>query len=337
MKTIPLVRAAILLPFTDFLDQIGAPTEQLLERCHLSSVLLTDPERLIPMLPSSAFLETAACSEGIETFGLLVGQQMQPANLGEFGRLLNHSLTLFDFLITLERTINLLNSGERVQLLWQPDGVWLQSHLFAFNRGEASHAQCFSLMAHLNFLQFFLGPNWQPMSIRLAMAPSPAIRNQARFEGVPLQFNSAQNAIKIHKSRLSLPLQPAPSAYLLKSQADYDALHRSAPAPDFATSLQQLIQSLLPRGYPDITQAAQASGMSVRSLQRRLAVAEVSYSGLVEQVRFNLAMQWLQDPSLKLSEIAMELGYTESSNFSRAFKRWAGVCPREYRLTHYQS
>ena len=223
MKTIPLVRASLLLRFTHWLDQIGAPTERLLERHNLSIALLRDPEGLIPLLPSSAFLEAATDLEGVDGLGLLVGQQTQVTHLGEFGRWLNSSLTPFDCLTTLERTINLLNSGERVKLLWQPDGIWLQSHLFAFDRTEAPQAKCFSLMIYLNLLQAMFGPDWRPLAIQFAISPSPAIVNHVRFAGVPLQ-------------------------------------------------------------------------------------------------------------SIKLSEIALELGYTDHGNFSRAFKRWTGVTPRAYRV-----
>ncbi|NJL46534.1 MAG: AraC family transcriptional regulator [Leptolyngbyaceae cyanobacterium SM2_5_2] len=183
MKTIPLVRAALLLPFTHFLDQIGAPTERLLGRNNLSAALLADPEGLIPLLPSAAFLEAATSLEGFDNLGILVGQQTQVAHLGEFGRLLHSALTPFDCLITLERTINLLNSGERVRLVWQPDGVWLQSHLFAFERDAACQARCFSLMVYLNLLQFIFGPNWQPLAIQLAVAPLPLWLTKHALQG----------------------------------------------------------------------------------------------------------------------------------------------------------
>jgi AraC-like DNA-binding protein len=62
-----------------------------------------------------------------------------------------------------------------------------------------------------------------------------------------------------------------------------------------------------------------------------LTEADLSYSHLVEQVRFNLAISWLQDPSLKIADIAAELGYNDPANFTRAFKRWTGVSPLRFR------
>ncbi len=109
---------------------------------------------------------------------------------------------------------------------------------------------------------------------------------------------------------------------------------RSAPAPDFLTSVRQIISALLPWGYPDINRLAAAAGLSVRSFQRQPSQANLSYAKLVEQVRFDQAVRWLQDPTVKLTDIAMELGYAEPANFSRAFKRWTGTSPREFRMIY---
>ena len=71
--------------------------------------------------------------------------------------------------------------------------------------------------------------------------------------------------------------------------------------------------------------------MSVRSLQRRLHESELDFGRLVEEARLELARRMLGDSELKIVEVAAELGYTDSANFTRAFRRWTGVPPREFR------
>jgi AraC-like DNA-binding protein len=73
------------------------------------------------------------------------------------------------------------------------------------------------------------------------------------------------------------------------------------------------------------------AGVSIRTFQRWLATSNLTYSRLVEQVRFEKAMLLLAEPRLPLLEIAFELGYTELANFSRAFRRWTGVSPLRFR------
>ena len=71
--------------------------------------------------------------------------------------------------------------------------------------------------------------------------------------------------------------------------------------------------------------------MSVRSFQRRLADRGLVYSDLVETARQELATELMADESRTLAEIASELGYSKVSNFSRAFQRWTGKSPTEFR------
>lgn len=111
----------------------------------------------------------------------------------------------------------------------------------------------------------------------------------------------------------------------------------TASASDFADSLQQMLKSRLQDGYPDVILSAAAARMSVRSLQRRLTAINLNYSLLIEQVRFDEAVRLLQEPALKIIDIAFDLGYTDAANFSRAFKRWTGVSPHKFRCLYVES
>ena len=77
-------------------------------------------------------------------------------------------------------------------------------------------------------------------------------------------------------------------------------------------------------------------GASARTLQRRLAERGLSFSRVLQGVRFRNAQELLRDPRLPLTEIAKRLGYTDPANFIRAFKRWTGVGPSEFRRLQYE-
>lgn len=94
--------------------------------------------------------------------------------------------------------------------------------------------------------------------------------------------------------------------------------------------------SLLVDGYPSVEVAADAAGMSPRTLQRRLAGAGVTYSDLVAAGRMRLAKTWLTETDMPVASIAAMLAYTEASNFSRAFRRQTGMSPLEYRRSASQ-
>jgi AraC-like DNA-binding protein len=110
-----------------------------------------------------------------------------------------------------------------------------------------------------------------------------------------------------------------------------DALREAAPADDFAGSLRQVIGSLLPSGNPALAAAAEAGGLSDRTLQRRLNASGHTYSELLEDARRQAALRLLRDKDIKILDIALELGYSDPANFTRAFRRWTGASPRAAR------
>jgi len=97
--------------------------------------------------------------------------------------------------------------------------------------------------------------------------------------------------------------------------------------------LQDVARTLQPKCYPSIERSARALNLSVRTLQRRLQHAKLSYSELIDQVRHEDACQLLQVHSKSIADIARQLGYSDPSHFSRAFRRWEGVSPRAYRAS----
>ena len=102
--------------------------------------------------------------------------------------------------------------------------------------------------------------------------------------------------------------------------------------PSFVDALRQLVGTLLKYdGAPRIVTMAEITGHSVRSLQRHLAKYGLTHFQIVDQARYQAATRLLKDADIRITDIGMDPGYADSAHFSRAFKRWAGVSPREYR------
>ncbi|UCE89015.1 MAG: helix-turn-helix transcriptional regulator [Pseudomonadota bacterium] len=99
-------------------------------------------------------------------------------------------------------------------------------------------------------------------------------------------------------------------------------------------SLRHAVRRLLAFGAPTLQRAAYALDVSPRTLQRRLAEANLSYSEIVEQVRLEQARQLLGDSEQPVGAIARALGYTDAGSFTRAFERWTGMAPRDFRRQH---
>jgi AraC-like DNA-binding protein len=101
---------------------------------------------------------------------------------------------------------------------------------------------------------------------------------------------------------------------------------------EFIEVLRLVLKRYRAGGWPTIKQMANLAGVSVRTLQRRLAADGQTYARVVEQTRAQLAVELLRDTDCTPGEIAAELGYSEPNNFARAFKRWTGKTPEQYRI-----
>jgi len=103
------------------------------------------------------------------------------------------------------------------------------------------------------------------------------------------------------------------------------------PESDFAGRLMQCLEPHFMDGYPHVALGAEIAGTSVRTLQRRLAAAGFSYSEVVDRARFDVASRMLAETDALSIQIAQATAYSDPSHFARAFRRSAGVSPKEYR------
>jgi len=100
---------------------------------------------------------------------------------------------------------------------------------------------------------------------------------------------------------------------------------------DFLKQVKGAFLDLLPSGRISVTRVARRLNMSVRSLQHKLHEEGITFSLLVDEVRKELAEDYIRDPAISLMEIAFVLGFSVYSSFSRAYKRWTGMSPGEGR------
>jgi AraC-like DNA-binding protein len=125
---------------------------------------------------------------------------------------------------------------------------------------------------------------------------------------------------------------PYLSALLLRYCDDVIS-QRRLRSSNWRVNVENTIAPLLPHGEATMKNVAQRLGVSERTLARRLALENISFARLLNELRHSLARRYLQERDLKLGQIAWLLGYREFSAFSHAFKRWTGSSPREVRAS----
>jgi AraC-like DNA-binding protein len=105
----------------------------------------------------------------------------------------------------------------------------------------------------------------------------------------------------------------------------------SVNANKLLADVNTLVTEALPSGKPNLKQIGEHLGMSNRTLKRRLADHGIAFRDLVQGIQRELSIQLLRTTEQSIGEIAFQTGFSEQSAFNRAFKRWTGTSPTEYR------
>jgi AraC-like DNA-binding protein len=326
---IPLVRAAALQVATGFLERTGAPVERSLARAKLSPQVLEDPEALVPFAAVARFLEETARSEGMEDLGLSIGRHFQLLEVGTFGRLIGQSLTLGEAIETAYRILPAFNSGVRAWLTRGPDEVQLY-HVFVQGSEDCPQFAAAVLMQYLYFVRSVAGPGWRPSMVQVPMSNLPGCRTVPLLSEARVEFGQPAMTITFAATLLHHPLPRVPIAARNAGEADWERT-KPADADDVGGAVRQIVTTMLADGYPHIQLVAEAVRMGQRTLQRRLHQEGLTFARVVAQARFDAARRMLDDPARKVIDVALDLGYSDPAHFTRAFERWAGLGPREFR------
>ena len=166
------------------------------------------------------------------------------------------------------------------------------------------------------------GADFSPEAVSVTHAAPSCRGDYFGLFRCPVQFDAAQPEFVLARAQAEAPL-PAASRELAVANdailADY--LH-TLDRGDVVARVKTAIIEHLPSGTPSAEVIARDLFMSARTLHRRLAEAQTSFSESLEAVRRELAEHYINDPSRSLSEISFLLGFSEQSAFSRAFRRW---------------
>ena len=333
MQPIMISRVTHVLSFTEVLQTIGAPVERELQRVGLPTMLMNQPDAYIPVMPALKFIKRMEHAEGIDDIAFLASQQFSFDCLSEeFIKMCQSVPSLFARLQLFSDLAPLENSYNRVSLIREEKDFRICFNLLGHPRLDGLHySEWLQINGLVAIVQKTLKRDWRPTEITFQSLISPCDAAFEKFPDTCFLFGQKDTSITVPITLMSRSLSGRPGTRKShEAQASKQRLP-ARPRFDFPGSLKSALQSYLQDGYPDINLAAEIANTSVRTLQRRLAQFGLSYSRLVQQTRFEVAVEMLKDPGIKSLDVASAVGYEDSSHFARAFRRIAGVSPTEYR------
>lgn len=326
MKSIVLARCALLLPFVDVLNDIGAPAERMLARFGLPTHPEQRPNDYFALLRAIQFAATVQTSQGLTDFGFHAVRRLHIGHLSEqFQAAARHAPTLLAVLEELCRFVQLEDNFVRIWLE-RHDGDVKVCSAIAGTAGmpHLEHSQWVQNVMPIYVVRHFAGRDWAPATIAFESNYAPSVATQAYWPHTRFLSGQKSSWIDVPVSLLSLPNPNAARGF------------GTAPvfqpiATDVVSAIKLMLPSYLGERMPDVSELAEMALTSVRSLQRELADAGLTYSRLLDQVRFERASELLRKTEAKIIDVALATGYSDPAHFTRAFRRLAGVTPREFR------
>ena len=328
--------ASIVYGLDAYLRARGADAGVALRRAGLEPADLTDPDRRVPLIRYLELLEICADLLADRQFGLKFGAQYEPRHAGVVGNIALAARTVgeaFDamgrYLPTMvDATVHGVEVSEGIAFVYS---YYIDPLMMSY-RQKGDWAIAFAC----NLMRVGLGdPRWTPEEVLLPhLAEETPAERRARAEimGDAIRVGHPWAGIRFDAGLLRRPMATA-DAMLERLMRHYGDL-RLAALPEQRGEIEALrreIARLLVKGQSGIADLASATGTSVRTLQRRLRDAGLSYNDLQNDVRKTLALNLLENEQLALGEIAFSLGYSEVSAFNHAFRRWVGQSPGDYR------
>jgi AraC-like DNA-binding protein len=189
-----------------------------------------------------------------------------------------------------------------------------------------------SLAGLMRLLRYFAGAGALPLQVSFEHAPPPHRAEYTRIFGGRERFRRPYNGMTLDRSLLDREqIDRRPEFYgVLRSQAERE-LFRVRASVGHADRLRRYLVARVDGRLPGMTAVARALEMSVRSLRRRLTEEGVSYRDLVDEARGAIAQRMLDDASRSIKEAAHAMGFSDPRAFHRAFRRWTGTTPKQYR------
>ncbi|UFQ97952.1 AraC family transcriptional regulator [Pseudomonas wenzhouensis] len=330
------VSVAYLQGLVEYLQRQGIAPEALLAHAQLSPEVLGQRDQRIAASAYLTLLSEGVRQSGDPFLGLHLGESVRPGYYGVLGYLIMSCATLADALHRQARYASLVGNLGQVVLDDEParmDGEALVAHrwqpLLAQQQRQLSEE---TLAGWVSFGRWISGLDIAPTEVRFQHSAPADTSEHARIFRCPVLFDQPDNALVFPRRLLAAPLSQADAqvrgmldAYADRLLAELNQGHGVLDRARLELARQ------LPEQGADLEAIAAALALTPRTLQRRLRESGLSFSQLVDETRQQLVLHYLRDPALELAEIAFLVGFSEAGSLARAFRRWTGTSPGEYR------
>jgi AraC-like DNA-binding protein len=324
------VRSATLSGYVDLVKSLGRDPYAFMRTVGLQAKFLEDPETLIPRDAARELLEITARATRTEDLALRLAAQRKLSALGPISLVLREEPTPRAALDTLCRYLKLVNASLTIRIEDTASVVIIREDLLPSPGLEMRQSVELAVGTMFRLLGDLIGPQWRPLQVCFAHRPPTDVSAHRAFFGRSVKFNQEFNGLVCPAADLAKPRElgdPVAAGYARK-YLEAALKDRSESAQE---TCRQLILALLPGGTCTAGEVARHLRVDRRTLYRKLNAEELTFSGLLDQVRSDLAKRHLRQSDMPLSEVAELLGFSSTSSFSHWFHSVFGCSASQWR------
>jgi len=322
--------------FSNYLEQLQIRRPDLqLNRVSLPTISSSNCERLSLDIVESLVSSIAKESKN-KSFGLEIGEHIHPSDYGIFGYALMNCSNIAQAAELVESHGSLLNEALTVTLAEMGDNFHFQLENSS-SKPESQVLVEFHLSSVFQLARFLVGPQKSTdivlSEVCFKHAALADISKYQRIFNCPVRFNQAKNEIVVSKNLLSKPVRSASPKMLSMLLKKVDRLSDEMnDQVSFGRKVCDFVENYISTtGLPSAADVAGHFNVSLSTLKKYLHQENLNYTVICDEVRKTIAIKMVVCSSEQLQNISDYLGFSNSSAFHRAFRRWTKITPAEYR------
>jgi AraC-like DNA-binding protein len=327
-----LQRVGCLAALPAILQRFSVSPAEVLEGAGLSARALEDPDATIPYRAMNRLAQLAAEKTECPHIGLEITSAMEAESLGLVGELMRNAPTLGDALRDFSENHHRLTHGSVAYLLSEGHEAYF-GYAVIQSAGPGHGVICdAAAMAAFRLVSELARPAAvRVQEVLLSRSEPQDSTPYRRAFGVKVRFDAEQTALALPRTLLDVPVAGADARQRKRLQKRVASMWFAGEL-DTLTSLRRTLRVALLRGPVAAGEICRELQIPRRTLHRQLEEQGVRYRQVVDEIRCDVARQLLAYTSLGAGAVGTAVGYTDPSVFTRAFVRWTGMKPSEWRL-----
>ena len=315
------------------LTAMGIDADQLLRDAGIEPDEYENTEKRVPFETADRLFRLVVERTGDPSVGLSIVDHMNPTAYEALGVAMLCSSTVRNLFRRFERFFDIVSTLEKGRFYDTDYGGYFAEEPFVqysdVTRGV--HADAFAAVV-IRFIRLVYQPDFAPRLVELSSNPPDDLHGRYKDHfGPNIRFGAERTAIHVDTADLDAPLTGSNASLAFHNDQLATAILADLKKHDLRARVYARLLEYLPAGDCSREKVAHSLNMSESAFQKKLKADGTSYQEVLDDTRAELAKHYLGKSGISISEAAFLLGFTDSSNFSRAFKRWTGVSPTEFR------